>query len=209
MARLEEMQRADDSGSRSSISDSLMAVSMLFGRGPAARLAVVAAGLTAQDRVVDVGCGPGTAIRAASQHCKAAIGVDPSAASVRLGRLVNRFRLHRSRNTSLLPGLAEALPVPDRSVTVVWALASFHHWSDPAGGLLEAKRVLEPGGRLLVMERVVKPGARGHARHGLSVDQLDNAKLAFVRAGFTEVTREQRDTGRTTWSIVFGVRPIA
>ena len=43
------------------ISDAQMAVSMAVGRGPAARLVADAATLVASDRVVDIGCGPGTA----------------------------------------------------------------------------------------------------------------------------------------------------
>ena len=203
--RQENMQHPEASGGHSSTADALMAVSMLFGRGPAARLAVEAGRLSLKDRVVDIGCGPGTAIRVASRQCDEAIGVDPSAASLRLGRMLNRIR--RNRNAILLEGKAEALPISDGHATVVWALSSFHHWADQAGGLAEAKRVLEPGGRLMVLERLVKPVARGHALHGLTPAQLDDAKSALVEAGFTDVSREQRDAGRTTWSIVRGVMP--
>jgi SAM-dependent methyltransferase len=46
-------------------SDVLVAISMVLGRGRAARIVADLAGLTCQDRVVDIGCGPGTATRVA------------------------------------------------------------------------------------------------------------------------------------------------
>ncbi len=207
MERQETMQHPEASAGHSSTADALMAVSMLFGRGRAARLAVDATGISPKDRVVDIGCGPGTAIRAASRRCDVAIGVDPSPASLRLGRMINRIR--RIRNVTFLAGKAEDLPIPDSNATVVWALSSFHHWVNQAGGLAEAKRVLEPGGQLLVMERLVKPGAHGHALHGLTPAQLADAKSALVEAGFTNVLGQQQEAGRTTWSIVRGVMPVA
>jgi trans-aconitate methyltransferase len=39
---------------------------MTAGRGPSARTAADAAGLTSADRVVDLGCGPGTSVRHAA-----------------------------------------------------------------------------------------------------------------------------------------------
>jgi ubiquinone/menaquinone biosynthesis C-methylase UbiE len=189
----------------SPLSDALMAASMAVGRGSAARLVADASKLVSSDRVVDIGCGPGTALRVASQRCEQATGVDPSPASVRLCRLLSRLR-HR-HNVSAVLGHAEALPLPERSATVVWSLSSFHHWTSPARGLDEAMRILEPGGRLMVAERLVKPGARGHARHGLTATQLDEVVGALVTAGFTDVAQVQPVAGRTTWSLVSGVRP--
>ena len=192
---------------RSSVSDALMALSMSFGRRSAARLVADAAKLEASDRVVDVGCGPGTAVRVAAGRCEHASGIDPSPASVHLGRFLNR--LHHRRNATVLLGRAEALPLPNQSTTVVWSTSSFHHWTSPAGGLDEVMRVLEPGGRVMVVERLVKPGARGHAVHGLTAGQLDQVVRALVAAGFADVAQVQRVAGRTTWSIVSGVRPAA
>lgn len=191
----------------SPISDALMAASMAVGRGGAARLVADASKLVASDRVVDIGCGPGTAVRVASERCDQATGVDPSPASVHLCRWLNHLG-HR-HNASVVLGRAEALPLPDRSATVVWSLSSFHHWASPARGLDEAMRVLEPGGRIIVAERLVTPGARGHAVHGLTSTQLDQVMDALVTAGFTDVAQIQRAAGRTTWSLVSGVRPAA
>jgi SAM-dependent methyltransferase len=41
----------------------------------------------------------------------------------------------------VVQAVAEALPFPDASFDVALAVLSAHHWSDPAGGLLELRRV--------------------------------------------------------------------
>ena len=141
----------------------LTAVSMMFGRGAAARAVARLAGLTGDDRVVDVGCGPGTAVREAARHAAAATGVDPDAASLALARWISTRR--RARNVTWLKGGAEQLPLPDDCATVVWALSSVHHWPDRITGFAEVHRVLARAAGS-VAERLVRAGARGHAAHG-------------------------------------------
>jgi ubiquinone/menaquinone biosynthesis C-methylase UbiE len=201
-AKAEDIGRsAEASGT---IRDFLMACSMVFGRGRAALIAVDESGLTDADRVVDIGSGPGTAVRAASKRCAHATGIDPSPASVRLGSWINRIR--RCDNATIDHGYSEALPLPDGSATVVWSLSAFHHWSDQHAGLVEARRVLAPGGRILIMERLVKPGASGHALHGLTGAQMDDASEALGTAGFDHVAQHAQPSGRTTWCLVCGSR---
>lgn len=68
--------------------DALTALSMTIGRGRAARLAADLTEFGAGDRVVDIGCGPGTAARGAARRGASATGVDPSLATLRLGRRI-------------------------------------------------------------------------------------------------------------------------
>lgn len=160
------------------------ALVMAFGRGAVARLAVREAGLAAQDRLVDIGCGPGTAVREAARHTAAATGVDPNAASLALAR---RFtRPGTAGDITWLRGQAEALPLPDGCATIVWSLSSVHHWQDPAAGFAEARRVLAPGGRLLIAERLLAPGARGPAAHGFTREQARAVADELAAAGFAD-----------------------
>jgi ubiquinone/menaquinone biosynthesis C-methylase UbiE len=159
--------------------DLLTAVSMTAGRAPAARAVAGLAGLCASDRVVDIGCGPGTAVRTAARQCASVTGIDPAPRMLRLGEWITA-RQHLA-NVTFRTGRAEALPLPDASATVAWALSSVHHWPDQAAGLAEARRVLAPGGRILLAERQVKPGARGHAAHGLTRAQADRLAAGLER----------------------------
>ena len=175
---------------------------MAFGRGKAATCVADVARLTPADRVVDIGCGPGTAVRVASRRCEWATGVDPDPTMLRFGRWL--ASLLRRRNMSLIEGPAEAIPLPDASATVVWSLSAVHHWSDRTAGLAEAKRVLSPGGRVFLVERLTLPGARSHQKYGLTEAQLDALEGDAARAGFMAVRRELYTAGSDSLAVVRG-----
>jgi len=182
------------------------ALSMVFGRGAMVRALTGLARLSAADVVVDVGCGPGSAIR---QACKAgaarAVGVDPSPDMLRLARWITSAR--RMDRSEFVEGSAENLPLAAGSATVLWALQSVHHWEDRPLGVKEAMRVLGPGGRLILAERRVTPGARGHAAHGLT--EQEAAQLAGVvgAAGFVDVETRAVRAGRRTLVAITAAAP--
>jgi ubiquinone/menaquinone biosynthesis C-methylase UbiE len=142
------------------------ALSMSFGRDRDGDLVCELTGVTAEDRVVDVGCGPGTAARAGARRGADVVGVDPGATMRRVARVRDPRRTVR-----YLDGRAEALPVPDGWATVAWTVASVHHWPDVDGGIAEVRRALGPGGRFVAVERRIEPGASGLAGHGWTEDQ--------------------------------------
>jgi ubiquinone/menaquinone biosynthesis C-methylase UbiE len=180
----------------------ITAVSMTIGRGRLARAVIGAARLTASDRVVDIGCGPGTAVRRAARVAASGTGIDPSPLMLRLARWISRVR--RSANVSWLQGSAERLPLPDGEASVAWAISSAHHWEDRAAGIREARRVLAADGRLVVAERLARQGARGHAAHGLSRDQADDLAGQLAAAGFLEVRVETCRAGHRNLVMVQG-----
>ncbi len=181
----------------------LNAVSMVFGRGAAARTVARAAGLTHEDRVVDVGCGPGTAVREAARHAAAATGVDPDATSLALARWISARR--HARNVTWLEASAEDLPLPGECASVVWALSSVHHWANRVAGFAEAHRVLTPGGRLLIAERLVRSGSRGHAAHGFTSARAEQVAGELAAAGFTDI-RTQTSRARRRVLVIIQAR---
>lgn len=106
-------------------------------------------------------------------------------------------------------GSAESLPVPDGSATVVWALATVHHWRDVDAALPEIVRVLAPGGRLLALERQVQPGATGFASHGWTTQQAESFAALCRSAGLTDVRTTQHRAGRRDLWAVSGCRAPA
>ncbi|OBG25503.1 class I SAM-dependent methyltransferase [Mycobacterium sp. E3198] len=171
------------------------------GRGNA-RFAADLAAVSDTDRVVDIGCGPGNAVRAAARRGARALGVDPSPLMLRLARLATRDH----PNVSWSQGTAEALPVPDGGATVAWSLKTVHHWRDVTAGLAELRRALAPAGRLLVLERRVQPGATGLASHGWTQQQAESFAAQCRAAGFAGVRRDEHRRGRGSVWVVQAVR---
>lgn len=185
------------------LSGLVAAATMLPGGAGDARLARDLGGLQPTDTLVDIGCGPGSAVRYAARLVATAVGVDPAPVMLRVARLVGLAGLvglfaraaHRPR---FVEGRAEAIPLPDASATVVWSVACVHHWADLDDGLAEIRRVLVPGGRLVAIERHCEPGATGLASHGWTDAQAAAFADRCAAEGFEQV--------RTGWHTV-GRRP--
>ncbi|WP_425005490.1 class I SAM-dependent methyltransferase [Mycolicibacterium sp. S3B2] len=172
------------------------AVFLLAGRAGAA-LAGELTSPAAGDHVVDIGCGPGNAVRAAVRRGARATGVDPSAAMLRVARTVTR-----DKAATWAEGSAEALPVADACATHVWALATVHHWRDVPTALTEIRRMLAPGGRLLAIERRTEPGATGYASHGWTAQQAESFAALCSSAGLVDVDVTTRQAGkRAVWAV--------
>ena len=165
-----------------------------------ARLATDLASVSDADRVVDIGCGPGAAARAAAQRGATVVGVDPSPMMLRLAGAVTRGQ----PNITWSQGTAEELPLPDDSATVAWSLRTVHHWKDVTAGLAELRRVLAPTGRFLVMERQVQPGATGLASHGWTEQQAESFQAQCRATGFDAVRVDQHPAGRGAVWVVRG-----
>lgn len=173
----------------------LAAATMVAGGGRNARLAERLSELTARDAVADIGCGPGTAARRAAGLGASVTGIDPAPVMLRLARLLTRSSAQPVRYAL---GTAEAVPLPDSSVSVAWSIACVHHWTDLDAGLREVRRILKPGGRLLAIERLSRPGATGLASHGWTAEQAAAFADRCTAIGFTDAAVNQHRTGRRT-----------
>jgi ubiquinone/menaquinone biosynthesis C-methylase UbiE len=181
----------------------LAAASMVLGRGGDARLAERLSGLGPGDTVVDVGCGLGAAVRRAARLGASTVGVDPASVMLRLARILTRSSLP----VRYLQGGAEALPLPDESASVVWSIASVHHWGDLDAGLRESRRVLRPAGRLVTIERRTQPGARGLASHGWTDTQAEEFAQRCLDHGFVDARVDRHQYGRRRTLSVTAIAP--
>src|SRR5262245_52558352 len=177
-------------------------LSFLIGRDDVAALAADRAAIAPGDRLVDIGCGPGTAVRVALRRGATAVGVDPAPVMLRLARLTT----HRG-DARWLEGAAEALPIEDASVTVAWSLSTVHHWRDLGDGLAEVRRVLQPGGRFLVTERRIGRDTHGHGSHGWTAAQANAFAARCAEAGLVDVDVSTHTPGNRPTFVVVGTRP--
>lgn len=173
---------------------------MLVGRAKA-KLAARVADVSPADHIVDVGCGPGTAARVAARSGARVTGVDPSAAMLRVAGFVTR-----KGDITWREGTAEDVPVEDGTATVVWALATVHHWQNVDKAVGEARRVLSPGGRLIAIERQSPVGATGLASHGWTQQQAESFASLCRNTGFDNVCVGTHGSGRGAVWIVSGTR---
>ena len=141
------------------------------------------AGVTAGQRVLDVGCGPGalTTELVSRLGTDAVAAVDPSEPFVEAAR-------ERHPGVDVQQAAAEALPYEDGSFDAAIAQLVVHFMTDPVAGLREMGRVTRTGG--LVAACVWDhAGGRGplsvfwEAAHELDDDVLDESKLAGAREG--------------------------
>jgi ubiquinone/menaquinone biosynthesis C-methylase UbiE len=171
----------------------------LVNRSPKSNLAVVElASLTAGDRFLDVGCGPGAALEHAAAMGAQVAGVDPSPSMV--DRASKRVPAAEVR-----VGSAEELPFPDDHFTVVANVATFHHWAHRDAGLQEILRVLAPGGRLHIMEGMIKEGTDGH---GLNPSDVESLSARLIELGYADTEVDIIKTGwRHRYYVVTGFAP--
>ncbi len=171
------------------------------------RLVVERLGVGPGDRVLEIGCGPGTALAHAARSGPALVaGIDPSEVMVAQARRRLR-RAGGAAQVDIRSGRAEELPHPDGAFTRILTVHALHHWDDLAAGVGEIARVLAPGGVAALADRRERPGAHRdpHAR-GASADDLGALRGVVLAAGLDEVRIEEHDLGREILAIVLARR---
>jgi SAM-dependent methyltransferase len=157
-----------------------------------------------QDRVLEIGFGPGLAIARASQLATGGkvVGLDHSALVLRQARRRNAAAIRAGR-VELLLGSADALPRFDAPFDKVLAVNVYMFWSDPTSVLRGVREVMKPGAAIALTQQPRSRGAtRDDARAG-----AERITASLEAAGFSEVHTEMLEMAPVAAACVIGRKP--
>jgi ubiquinone/menaquinone biosynthesis C-methylase UbiE len=139
------------------------------------------------ERVLEIGFGPGIAIRELSRRATHGYvcGIDHSAEMVRQARRRNAQAVSAGV-VDLRLASAENLPQFDRPFDKVLAVNTLVMWPDPDARLKELRQVMAPGGRIAIVSQPRTPGATAETTwlKGREITER------LERAGFTAIRSE-------------------
>jgi len=166
------------------------------------------------DRVLELGCGNGAAIKVAASHTLDGyvVGIDYAPYMVRAARRRTSHIAERGQATVLQADVA-ALPFAPASFQKAFAIETFYFWPDPQRNLAGILSLLTPGGRLVLAMDISKEG-RDQLRildsaHRLDIVVYSREELATLlqQAGFVEVEVETKPDVGQGWILASGTRP--
>lgn len=161
------------------------------------------------DRVLEVGFGPGVAVALISARAirGAVAGVDPSDVMVRQASRRNRAAVDAGQ-VVLRQGVVANLPYPDASFTKACTIHTLYFWPSIPAGFHELHRILVPGGLLVLAVRRQRPGAGrfDSSRYGFAPSQLQEVMDELKNVGFREVSTRQQEVGRETIAAILARR---
>ena len=165
--------------------------------------------LTADDDLLDVGCGAGSLLRDQAPGVRYVAGIDASEIQVDLARrrLADRIA---AGTAEVVLGDAEALPWPDGRFSAVASVNCLKFLVDPDRGLREIHRVLRPGGRVVHVTDPPVAASEGSGRvDALGIRQwsAEDSRRMMERAGFTDVSVTRLPARYLRLQLVRGVRP--
>lgn len=149
--------------------------------------AVSLLGVQPADRVLEIGFGPGIAIRELSRLATGGqvYGVDHSPVMVRMAAKRNAAAV-RSGRVHLRAGSVENLPSLGEPLDKILAVNSMGFWPDPPGRLKELRGRLRPGGQIAIASQPRCPGATSQtcARAAQEIEAV------LTGAGFSRIRVE-------------------
>jgi ubiquinone/menaquinone biosynthesis C-methylase UbiE len=179
---------------------------MSFGQAPAIRRKTLAvAKLQPGERVLDVGCGPGSLSLPAAGKVGAAgsvAGIDASPEMIAVARGKAR---KKNLDVDFRVAPVEALPFADGEFDAVLSSLMLHHLPGDVrdAGFSEILRVLKPGGRFVAVDLRGGHSAlntmMGFFGHRMPTDYADTLKAEMSAAGFDTIQEAKSKYG----SLVF------
>ena len=157
-----------------------------------------------EDRVLELGFGPGIAIEAMARRATrgVVVGVDHSEVMVRQATRRSAAAVRAGR-VDLRLGNAEDLPAFDAPFDKILAVNSLMFWEDPVARLEELRDLLRPGGRIAIAHQPRGPGSTDET----TACAARELAAHFAAAGFSDARVETLPLKPVAVVCVLGVSP--
>src|ERR687897_3429618 len=141
-----------------------------------------------EDRVLEIGFGPGIAIRELGRLARKGYvcGIDHSELMLRRAQRLNAEGLRRGVVDLRLGSVPEDLPAFDEPFDKILAVNATMFWREPVARLEELRRLLRSGGLIAVAHQPRGPGASDETSAAWGREM----EAALAQAGFSEVRLE-------------------
>jgi len=141
------------------------------------------------ERILELGCGHGRALRRVAEASGYAVGVDPSPVMCGVAKRHNR-RVIEAGRVRVERGDCQHIPEPDASFDKVFSVHTLYFWPDLQEGLREIRRVLRSGGDLLLaFHSSENPDIAAHLPTSVYELRRDEEVAdALERSGFAEIS---------------------
>jgi SAM-dependent methyltransferase len=154
-----------------------------------------------KDRVLEIGFGPGVAIKMASEIAAQGFvaGIDHSKEMARQATRRNSEAVRNGR-VALYQGSAASPPAFDEPFDKVFTINSIHFWENPVQCLDGLRRLMKPQGLIAV---AIQPRSRTATDETTAIIG-DEIAANLKRAGFTDCRVEIRKTSSTAVACILG-----
>ena len=165
---------------------------MALMNAPQNRMMVELLEVRPQDQVLEIGFGPGMALKMLAERASAGFvaGIELSDEMIRAATRRNRESIQRGR-LELKRGTVSAIPYEDNRFDKVCTANTIYFWPEPERDAVEIRRVMRPGGTLVVCFRGEPPEGKRPTR-SLPPYPVAVVVETMERAGFSDVRAEVR-----------------
>jgi ubiquinone/menaquinone biosynthesis C-methylase UbiE len=157
-----------------------------------------------EDRILELGFGPGLAVARAAGLAIAGkvVGIDHSELMLRVASRRNAEAIRAGR-VELLLGSVDALPRFEAPFDKALAVNVYMFWKDPTAVLAALRRVLRPGGVIALTLQPRRPGATADDTRAAA----ERMAASLGDAGFREVRTEILEMAPVAAACVLGRAP--
>ena len=145
-------------GNPTGVLGSLVGMLMAIKNGQRSAWVLAQVEMQADDRVLEIGFGPGVDIARAAARSAFVAGVDMSDVMLRQASRRNADAIRRGR-IDLRRATMPALPFIDASFDRAYWINSFQFWPEKIRSLVEIRRVMRSGGRVVIAVQPRNAGA--------------------------------------------------